>query len=114
MRIGADVEEEQLADVAVGDEGLFAVQDPLVAVPFRPQLDARLGFVRRQTVVGTTTRRGDALSEHKGIIGEKRLKESFLLLFGADRGDQMAPLPTLAESLRHGAVALGEFRHYQS
>src|SRR5450830_1537639 len=40
MRVGPDVEEEQLANIAVGDEGFLAVQNPLVAVAFRAQFDA--------------------------------------------------------------------------
>ncbi len=41
------------------------------------------------------------------------LRKRLLLLVGAGGGDQVAPLPALAEGLGDRAVALGEFRHHQ-
>src|SRR3990170_4096813 len=115
MGVCANVKEEQLADVAVGDEGFFAVQNPLVAMTLRPQFDAGLGVViRRQAVVGAATRLRYSLTQHEGIVGEERLEKPFLLLIGAYRRNKMAPLPALAEGLGNGAIAFGKLRHHQS
>ena len=106
LRIGARVDEEQLADRRVGDEAFLAVEDPFVAMALGAQLEARLRVVgRRQPVVGAGARLGDALAEQEGVVGDERLEEALLLLVGAGRRDQMAPLPVLAEGLRDRAVA---------
>ena len=67
----------------------------------------------RQAVVGAGARLGDALAEEERVVREERLEEALLLLVGAGRGDQVAPLPALAEGLRDRAVAAGELRHHQ-
>ena len=36
IRIGARIDEEQLADAGIGDEALLAIEDPFVAVALRP------------------------------------------------------------------------------
>ena len=57
VRVGARVDEEQLADAGVGDEAFLAVEDPVVAVALGAQLQAGLGIVRRrQAVVGAGVR----------------------------------------------------------
>jgi hypothetical protein len=112
-RIGAHVDEEQLADRRVGDEGLLAVQNPLVALALAAQLDAALRIVDRHAIVGAGTRLGDALAKHPAVVGEKGGQEALLLLLGADLRDQMTPFPVLAEGLGDGAIGLGEFGHDQ-
>jgi hypothetical protein len=47
-----------------------------------------------------------------GVVLDERPDEPFLLFRSADRRDQLAPLPALADGLVNGAVGLGEFRHY--
>ena len=54
-RIGARVDEEQLADRRVGDEGLLAVEDPFVAVTLGLQLQPGLGY--RPAAGGCRSRR---------------------------------------------------------
>src|SRR5262249_46243280 len=103
----------QLADAGVGDEALLAVEDPFLAVTLRLELEAGLGVVRRQPIVGPRTRLANALAEEEGVILQERLEEAPLLLLAAGGRDQMAPLPALAEGLGDGAVALGELRHHQ-
>ena len=112
--VGARVDEKELPDGRVGDEAFLAVQDPLVAFAFRPELQAGFRIVRgRQAVVGAGVRLADALAEEKSVVGEKRFEKPLLLLIGANRRDQVAPLPALAEGLRDGAVGLGELHHHQ-
>src|SRR5262249_58883716 len=96
-----------------GDEALLAVEDPFVAVAFRPELETGLGIVGRQPVVGARARLADPLAEQKGVVLQERFEESALLLLAAGRRDQVAPLPALAEGLRDGAVGLGELRRDQ-
>src|SRR5437773_1959596 len=78
------------------------------------KLEARFGIVRgRQAVVGAGVRLADALAEEKSVVGEKRFEKPLLLLIGANRRDQVAPLPALAEGLGDGAVGPGELHHHQ-
>ena len=104
VRIGARVDEEQLADAGIGDEAFLAVEDPVVAVALRPQLQPGLGVVRRQAVVGARARLADPLAEQEGVVLQERLEEAPLLLLAAGGRDQMAPLPALAEGLGDRAV----------
>ena len=72
-RIGARVDEEQLADRRVGDEGLLAVEDPFVALALGAQLEPGLRIVgRRHAVVGAGARLGDALAEHERCRRRRR------------------------------------------
>ena len=112
--VGSHNQKERLGDVAVGDELLFAVQHPMVAVEFGAQARARLEVVGgRHAVVRAAVCLGLAGAQHERIVGEERLEETFPLLIGADGGDQVAPFPALAEGFRGGAVGLGQFGHHQ-
>src|SRR5580704_9366548 len=113
-RIGARVDEEQLAYRRIGDETLLAVEDPLVAFALGAKLQPGLRIVgRRQTVVGAGARFGYSLAEQKRVVCDKWPEEPRLLLVGAGRADQMAPFPVLTESLGYGAVGPRQFRHDQ-
>ena len=111
--IGARVDEEQLADVPLAMNAFSPLR--IHSSPLRSALSRQpaFGVVRRQAVVRTGVRLGDALAHDEGVIGEERLEEALFLFLGADRGDQMAPFPVLAESLRDRAVALRELGHHQ-
>src|SRR5262249_28808469 len=82
--ISTRVDEEQLANRGVSNESLLPVKDPLVALAFGLQPQARLGIVDwRQAIVGARARLGNALAKHEGIVGYERLEEALLLVVGA-------------------------------
>ena len=97
VRVSARVNKKQLADAGIGDEAFLAVEDPVVAVAFRRELETGLGIVGRQPIVGARARLADALAEQERVVLQERLEEAALLLFAAGSRDQMAPLPALAE-----------------
>src|ERR1019366_7490447 len=97
---------------AIGDEAFFSVQYPLISMAFRLELPSGPWVVLgRQAIVGTGIRFRLCGAQQIGVVLDERPDEPFLLFRSADRRDQLAPLPALAESLGDGAVGFGELCH---
>ena len=72
-RIGPCVDEEQFADRRVGDEALFAVENPFVALAFGAKFQAGFRVVGRwQAVVGAGARLRNPLAEQKAYRRRQR------------------------------------------
>ena len=75
-------------------------------------METRFHLVWRITIVRARVRLGAGRADDVGIVGEKRLEKTILLILGAKLRDQVTPFPILAEGFRHRAVGLGKLGHH--